>query len=126
MDNVEPGSSTADAPSGRASDLNPAQRPCRPPRQAAKVARILDRLSAEVREAAIMLRDDDHAQVSAMPSPELSDPWSIVDLVTYDLARRGVKSQFGSEADFSAAMQAATQLLEALGVQPVVLADDDC
>lgn len=97
-----------------------------PPSEAEAVARVLDRLSEEIRQAAVMLRGSGHTPtLAATPGSVLCDPWSVVDLVTYDLARRGIKSQFGSEADLTTASQAATRLLEALGLRSVAQTDDD-
>jgi hypothetical protein len=90
--------------------------------QTEAVARHLDRLSEEIRQAAETLRDRARA---ATPGRAWNDPWSVVDLVTFDLARRGVKSQFGSEADLGAAAEAAARLLEALGLHSVALLDED-
>jgi hypothetical protein len=96
-----------------------------PPEQAEAIARILDHLSEEIRESAGMLRCSDHDSVPAgAPGCASCDQWSIVDLVTHDLSRRGIKSRFGPEADLRAAAHAAAQLLEALGVRPVVPPDD--
>lgn len=92
-----------------------------PSSQAEAVACVLDRLSGEVKQAAAMLRGSSgHTSVMvATQGSALCDPWSVVDLVTYDLARRGIKSQFGQEADLSAAAQAAARLLEALGLHSI-------
>jgi hypothetical protein len=91
------------------------------PGQAEIVARILDRLSEEIGQAAVMLRGGGGRipVLAATPGNVSCDPWSVVDLVTYDLVRRGIKSQFGSEADLDAAAQAAARLLEALGLHSV-------
>jgi hypothetical protein len=94
-----------------------------PPDQADHVARILDRLSEEIAEAAGMLRTAPGAP--AAPGGPSYNPWGVVRLVTRELARDGVKSRFGAEADLSEVVGHAAELLEALGVVPVVPADDD-
>jgi hypothetical protein len=104
-----------------ANHVEVAQRLPVPPSQAEAVARILDRLGEEIREAAGTLRGSGHAPISAAtPGSASCDPWSIVDLVTHDLSRRGIKSRFGSEADLSMAAESAARLLEALGLRPAV------
>lgn len=54
------------------------------------------------------------------PEHPSADPWSVVHLIVSDLASHGVKSRFGAEADFGAAVAAAAGLLTALGVTPAV------
>jgi hypothetical protein len=93
-----------------------------PPGQARDVARILDRLAEEIGQAAGMLRVVSGA-VSGPAGPVYS-PWAVVRLVTRELVREGVKVRFGPEADLSEVCGQAARLLEALGVVPVVPADD--
>jgi hypothetical protein len=74
-----------------------------------------------------MLRGATAPQIR-LPQPDPGpscDPWSIVRAVTRDLARAGVKTRFGADTDLTAACGHAAQLLDALGVAPVVPADDD-
>jgi hypothetical protein len=95
------------------------------PEQAEAVARVLDRLSEEIRESASALRCSDHNPApTAVQGYASCDQWSVVDLVTHDLSLRGIKSRFGREVDLRAAAQAAAQLLKALGVRPVGPGDD--
>ena len=49
------------------------------------------------------------------------DPWAVVSVVIHDLATHAVKSRFG---DLSGAAIIAADLLEALGVRPVIPEDD--
>jgi hypothetical protein len=125
-DHAKPEAATAESVSGVHSEHAEAtQWQPVPSSQAEAVARVLDRLSNEIRQAAVMLRSTGHTPaLAATPASVLCDPWSVVDLVTYDLARRGIKSQFGPEADLTTAAQAATRLLEALGLRSVAQTDE--
>jgi hypothetical protein len=65
--------------------------------------------------------------MAEFPSPALrwpgrpsADPWSVVALVMTDLMSHAVKGTFGPEANLGAAATAASALLVALGVEPVV------
>jgi hypothetical protein len=58
------------------------------------------------------------------PEHPAADPWGIVHVVAHDLSAHGIKSRFGSEADFGHAAVAAAGLLSALGVQPLVSDDE--
>ena len=93
-----------------------------PPAQARDVAQILDRLAEEIGQAAGMLRMVSGA-VSA-PAGPVYNPWAVVRLVTRELVREGVQVRFGPQAGLSAVAGHAAGLLEALGVVPVVPADD--
>jgi hypothetical protein len=98
-----------------------------PPGQSRDVARILDRLSEEISEAAQMLRAASgtvSAPAAAPPGPAYN-PWGVVRLVTRELARDKIKSRFGPEAGLSEVVGHAARLLEALGVVPVAPAGDD-
>jgi hypothetical protein len=93
-----------------------------PPEQAEATARILDRLSEEITEAAAMLRGvtapaSSRAAADRGPS---CDPWHILSVITRDLARTGVTTRFGAGADRVAAAGHAASLLRSLGVAPVV------
>jgi hypothetical protein len=93
-----------------------------PPEQAEATARILDRLSEEIIEAAAMLRGLTTPGISRTatdPSPACN-PWHIVSIITRDLARTGVKTPFGAGTDQVAAAGHAASLLRSLGVAPVV------
>ena len=65
--------------------------------------------------------------MTEFPSPALrwpgrpsADPWSVVALVMADLMTHAVKGTFGAEANLGAAATAASALLVALGVEPLV------
>jgi hypothetical protein len=81
------------------------------------VANALDDLAGQISQAASDLRGPD-------PDPARAEsrqlPWcearSIVDLVMHDLTRRGIKTDFGPEADLASAERSAGSLLSALGV----------
>lgn len=47
------------------------------------------------------------------------DPYAIVNLVMQDLAKRGIKSRFGPEADIRLAAECVAQMLAALDVAVV-------
>lgn len=86
----------------------------------AATADALDRLAEQVSQVAAMLRAGERVEgLAAGPAEPPCDPWSIVDLVTNDLSRRGIKTRFGAESDLVGAARSAAQLLQALGLRPI-------
>lgn len=81
------------------------------------MADALEHLADQISQAADDLRCPDPGLASAESQRHAwYEPRSVVDLVMYELSKRGIKSEFGPEADLASAERSAARLLSALGV----------
>jgi len=95
---------------------SPASQPAGP-RQSHAVADALDDLAGQIKDAASAHRHPDQDTASAEAGPVAgSDPRAIVELVTDELSRRGIKPGTGAGADLARAEASAARLLADLGI----------
>src|SRR6185437_8858817 len=81
------------------------------------VADALEHLADQIRQAAGELRCPDPEAVSGESRQHAwRGPRSVIDLVMYELSKRGIKSEFEPETDLADADRSAARLLAALGV----------